>query len=471
MRLSRYIVLGLTAVVLGLGIGAGTAAAAYDPVDAGVGVSIGVGDTYLHITGQTSPQAFVTIKDSDQVIGTVEADASGYYEKTFGAQTPGIHYLSVFARSITGLVGDSAVLTVNYREHETTDVILFLPTTIALSKTDVPPDTELLIRGETIPSGKVILLIDQDKTINVQSDDAGDWTRRIAPGELSPGNHSITAYVVDGNGTQSAPTAPRFFTILPKSETVIVPGKATQTTPANGRSTVAPKVPGRPTITIPRDNATTSTERITVVGLSDVRQQIEVWRNGRLMGSVLSDEHGGWSMPVTLRTGLNELTARTCNVQQCSPFAEGIHITYTPAADAPTSSLTMFINAYRWAVHTGSPVRISVTAERGQAPYTYRILWGDGNEQTVTSQDKITGFTHSYASAGLYGGNVRVQDAIGTVATAYFSVRAANDSPAQRIVPYLVATTLITTTAALGFYGIRIRLWSELARHLFSRHK
>jgi hypothetical protein len=382
--------------------------------DSGVGVSIGVGDTLINITGQTSPGAFVTIRDDDVVIGTIVADNSGNFVKIIGAQTPGIHNLSLFARSGSGSVSDSLQLTANLREHDTTAAFVFLPTTITLSGSDISPGTELVAQGETVPSGMVQIYIDQMAPMQVVADSAGSWELHIGPGRLNPGNHSITAYVTDGNSQQSAPTAPRFFTIL--------------TSPANPLPITVPAdqppiqtPPHVPSISLPKDNTTAATEQVTVVGLSDAYGQIEVWRNNRLMGSVFADKHGGWYLTILLQSGMNEITSRACRGTECSNFSDVIHVRYDPTESMPTG-LRLLLDSYRFDTAVGQNIHLNASVFSGQKPYTYEIDWGDGTDQLISSSDGQTIFAHAYGSVGRYTGTISVKDPSGDGAQSSFSV-------------------------------------------------
>lgn len=429
----------LGSIVIALSGGILAALLLINQVNAQVGVSIGVGDTYVDIIGQTSPGAFVTIKDGEQVIGTTTADGAGAFTKRLGAQVYGIHALSVFAKTPGNTVSDSALVNANFREHETTEVFVFLPTTISLSGNDVPPGTELLMSGETIPGGVVSVYIDQDAPLVTMADPSGVWSLLVVPGQLAAGNHSVSVHVTASDGQQSSPTIPRFFTILAVS----------QSPPA------APAAPTRPTVTLPRDGATSTTETITVAGISEAYRQIEIWRNNRLMGSVYADDHGGWSMPLRLQPGLNEISSRACNAGVCSQFSSVIRVYYNPA-EPSGDAFRLLLDKYRFDTNVAENISVAITVSDGRPPYVYQIDWGTDGEEWISSNDNETTFTHAYSKAGRNSGRVIVTDARGVSLESFFAVevREAGDSNTwQFATGFSLLALLIVIAWRPGFIG------------------
>lgn len=402
-----------------------------------IGVSIGVGDTYLDLTGQTSPDAFVTIKDGDQVIGTTTADAAGGFSKLFAAQTPGIHNLSIFGKTPAGALTDSTLISVNLREHETTDVFVFLPTVITLSGTELAPGSGLQASGQTIPNGQLLFYIDQSAPITVAAAVNGDWQLLVTAGRLAAGNHSIVAYVTDRNGRSSTPTAPRFFTILP-----MIPVGNPALPPAGSPATV----PSVPIISLPKDRSVSVVDTITIIGVSDASSEIEVWRGGRLMGSVLTDKNGGWFIPVRLLTGQNELRARSCRATVCSAFSAVIRVSYNPVDEAPNAPFRVLLDPYRFQTAVSQSISLNVTVQNGQAPYTYVLDWGDNNDQFIRADDPVTSIRHAYGNAGPKAGKITVTDAGGQEQTGYFTVSVARIASGRSIwtIPAILLLAVIT---------------------------
>ena len=177
-----------------------------------INVTIGVGDTRAQINGLTSPNAFVTIKDSGSAIATTTADSVGNFSKLLIAQTPGIHDLSIASQSQTGVTDDPTALSVSYTEHATTAIDVFLAPTLHVP-TAILANSSLTLQGETTAGGLVEVYVDQKQPIQVYANGSGAWDVSLPAGSLATGTHSVFAVALDGVGRQSTATATRTFTI------------------------------------------------------------------------------------------------------------------------------------------------------------------------------------------------------------------------------------------------------------------
>jgi len=453
--MSSFITAVLSIVILHAGAGV---------AHADVGLSIGVGDTYVNIIGQTSPSSFITIKDGDQVVGTTVSDINGNFTKLLGAQNNGIHLLTIFAKSNTGALSDSAIVSANFREQETTDVFVFLPTTIALSGSEIAPNNALQIRGETFPGGNVQLYIDQDAPLDVRVDASGNWSLQINSNKLTAGNHSIVAYVTDPSGQQSSPTVPRFFTILSAASNS--PGVSNPSNPTFSGS----KTPTPPTITIPKDGTTTSEKQITIVGISESYRQIEIWRNSQMIGSVFANKNGGWSMPIRLQAGLNEITARACHASVCSKNSRIVSVYYIPA-EIVRDPFRVIFDRYRFDTEIGKHINMSVRLANGNPPYTYEIDWGDGDKQLVSSKDTVTSFTHAYSISGRYSGKVIITDSEGLITEGFFSVNVRDVPNATNFWPIWGIILSVVIAAAFIKRKTLAKYLKNLKSIILSRYK
>ncbi len=190
-----------------------------------VSVTIGVGDTALSVAGQTSPNAFVTIRKDGGVIGTASADAAGIYSQLFSAQEPGLHELSLYAHTSGDNITDTVTLSVNLVEHATTSVEVFLPSTLVLEDPTLENSQPLKISGEAAPSSTITIYIDNTDYATTTTDAQGLWATSLDTGPLASGRHQLFVRVTDAYGNQSYPTAPRYF-----SRALSQPSSRTSTT-------------------------------------------------------------------------------------------------------------------------------------------------------------------------------------------------------------------------------------------------
>lgn len=407
-----------------------------------VTVTIGVGDTILTVSGQTSPDAFVTISKDGSVIGTTSADSDGEYSQIFPAQEPGIHQLSVFAHTTEGQNTDTVTLNVNITEHATTTAEIFLPPTITIAETNLNFGQQLALSGSSAPSSTITIYIDNSTYATATADAFGLWGTSLSTDLLASGQHSLFVRAVNGLGEQSYPSTPRNFSLA-----------AQPSAPPPGA--VTPKIP---VITAPKDGIVWQEPAITVEGTADGGVQVELWDGDSLIGSVFSDRRGNWSIPLQLEPRAYELRARACLDQKCSAFSPTIRFSYEPKASVPSDGLPLKIEVPRssFTVYEHQAVPLRAIVLDGQPPYRLNIDWGDGKTENRTfSQDDLR-FSHVYDRPGKYTVRVDVRDSQGRKNSIYFSV---DVKPAER--PGFSISIVITISLLfVGFLGaLSLFLW------------
>jgi hypothetical protein len=373
-----------------------------------VSVTIGVGDTILSVSGQTSPDAFVTISKDGSVIGTTAADNSGAFGQTFPAQEPGIHQLSIFAHTAGGQNTDTVSLNVNIAEHATTTVDVFLPPTILVTDNSLDFGQQLELSGEAAPSSTIIIYVNNSDYATATADAQGLWNTSLNTGALPSGQHSLFVRAVDGVGEQSYPSASRSFSVA--AQRGIPPPAST-----------APKAP---IITFPKADTVWREQTITVTGSAGGTVQIELWDGGTLIGSVWSNSQGKWSMPLQLEPKSYELRARACLDQKCSAFSPTVRFTYEPTTPIPPNEQPLKIAVPRssFTVYERQTVPLRATVIDGQPPYRATIDWGDGKIETRTyTQDDLL-FPHAYDEPGKYTVKIHIQDSQGRENTIFFTI-------------------------------------------------
>lgn len=361
-------------------------------------VTVGVGDTILRVEGRTSPDAFVTISRDGSVIGTTTAGADGGYGHTFPAQSPGLHQLSVVARTVSGADTDTITTTVDITEHGTTTVSLFLPPTLAITNPTPGYGEPLQLQGETAPSSTVSIYIDNAVYITTMSDAAGAWNLEIATVDLAAGQHALFVRATDSLGAQSYPSRLHQFTLaaapgvpsVPMSPPFIQPGGAG---PAGSGL-------GVPIITDPANGAVQRQPGFVVRGLADPAVQVELWSGDTNFGSVWSDAQGNWLLSPTLAPGDYQFRARACLAGVCSGFSDTVRVTYAP--DIPVVPLIIVAPKSSFSVSQGQPLTIRATIVGGAPPFTAVLHWGDGTHDTITVNQGILEFTHRYQNPGNY---------------------------------------------------------------------
>ena len=179
------------------------------PVSRSVTVAGTQPDTIATFSGFTSPNAFVTILDSNTVVGTTSADAAGVFTKSLTNQTAGNHAFGIQVIDSGGASTPVINLLINLQPHAETIVgDLAMPVTIT-AQTGVRP----VLGGTGTPGSTLSIFIEPGgviETAAVAPD--GSWSHTLAT-QLPSG--TVTAYVVAStpSGLVSAPSSTVSFDI------------------------------------------------------------------------------------------------------------------------------------------------------------------------------------------------------------------------------------------------------------------
>jgi hypothetical protein len=251
-------------------------------------VSIGVGDTVMRISGQTSPGAFVTIADFGQIIGMAVADVDGNFTADFPAQREDIHKPSVSARDTNALNTETVLIPTSLYAHSTTEVSFFLPPTIAITQSTIPLGNTVPLHGQTIPSGVIQLSVDNNASYSVTADTQGVWSADLPTDGLSLGSHTVFAQVSNGAGDMSYATRRLVFNVT-KAGSTPPPPRPVTTPPTTGGpihiiQSTPPRISIRQIITAPLQLAPVVETRLPVEFLGGVGPYTVTvdWGDGRL---------------------------------------------------------------------------------------------------------------------------------------------------------------------------------------------
>jgi hypothetical protein len=365
-------------------------------------VSADVSDTALVISGLTSPYAFVQFINGNGIIGSVTADANGHFEKTFNAQRPGIHTLSLIATDTIGRITEMVQVSVNLLPLNTTTFEVFLSSTMSLSAPDVQVRQQLGLAGETIPRGHITIIVDGLSVANVAANERGKWLYQYVINELSLGRHTVSVIVQSSSGQQSRPTAAFPFTVI--------------STPLPG----APTKPAIPTITSPKTGDIVDVGQITITGRGQPGTQIEVWNHGQPIGSAIVGDTGDWSVPISLTSFAYEIVARACVQGVCSDFSSppvSFMLKRLPAAD----TLKLLLNEYMYYGDVTNPIILNAHIINGKFPYRLSFDWGDGITNSLATSESYMILPHEYDNPGKYKGKVTLIDAAGSSVEVHFS--------------------------------------------------
>jgi hypothetical protein len=413
-----------------------------------VQVTLNVGDTILTVEGRTAPGAFVTIMENSNPIGTTTANSSGNFSRSFTAQTPGLHNISVFA-SKDGQTTDTVTQNVNLVAQAETTMTFFLPSTLVLSSNSVTQGDDIKFSGATIPGGTVTINIDNNLIRTVTANSSGNWSYTLSTDGISPGTHHVFVVVNDGSGNYSAPTTKRAFQ-------VVAPEQEEPPEAVPPPSFIQP-----PTITKPRNNQRFTTSPIEVSGIALGNSQIEIWEGDNIIGSVFANHLGEWLFMMDLTNPQHEIRARACILDVCSDFSDTVRIYFDGEDGRGGEGISPFylrLEKYRYPNEfIGQPIVLGLIYGGGEIPYELVVDWGDDTvEQLTVDGGGTMDMKHAYDSAGQFTGVVTMRDSANAVKTAYFSVLV-TEAPRSiatvvLIIAVVVSGTIVTLiTAKLGW--------------------
>jgi hypothetical protein len=251
-------------------------------------------------------------------------------------------------------------------------------------------------------------------------------------------HHSLTGRLVHHRDTSYA-----LLTFLMLSVGILlasVTWSAQAATSGSGAVGVSAVVPGpRPTIpatiTSPTSGQVFTINPVTVEGTCPKGALIKIFTNGILVGSVLCDAAGHFSIPVDLVIGHNDLTALPYNtLDQQGPSSPTVSVTLNqpPGGLGFSTELIIQSESYYKGTTPGTEIVWPIELVGGQAPYAVSIDWGDGTTDLVTrlSPGPFT-VKHTYKKVGGYLGSypliIRATDAAGH--TAYLQLTTIVNDP------------------------------------------
>ncbi|MDZ7279552.1 hypothetical protein N4G40_14915, partial [Pantoea eucrina] len=257
------------------------------------------------VTGTSTPNQRVMLYDGDRLIGSVQANSSGYWVFNFPFGeflAPGDHQLSA---KIPGATSDTTSFTVDPQAKYNLLIDFFYPQanpSLMLGESSII--SEIAVRGRTKP-GELVEIYDGDKLVGSgYANGAGEY--HIAINEpLSVGAHTLRAKSASGQSVD------KLYTLTPPP-------------PADYLEITAVKdEKGQPVA----EGEANLTRCPTFFGKTLPFTSVEIWDGAQLLGSAMSNFHGEWRFDVRqpLAGGTHTIAAKT---------AEG-STTFTLITDAP----------------------------------------------------------------------------------------------------------------------------------------
>jgi len=327
------------------------------------------------------------------------------------------------------------VFSTSLKAHEDNSLDVFLPPTVYHDKDPVIIGDYLTFRGFTCPN--VNLNINNNLTLVAKANEFGNWWV-IADTSLYALSTHTYSVVSEVNGQLSKESDDYIFRTarrFPGDQGNLYPSKLTT-----------------PQITSPKDRSLTSSKEVTVSGIGPANTQIELFADGKLVGSAFSNPLGDWNFIFNMTNTQNSLTARACVDGTCTDFSEPVLIFFS--GDIASCRPLLELKDVRfWGLRRNDGVNLDMILKSGKPEYQILLDWGDATIENITLyRDNNTSYHHVYRDIGQYNGSLAITDAQGCENIYYFSVSVTKDF---RTIPWLLVTivaTLISLVAALAYY-------------------
>lgn len=394
-------------ILLMLGSALSVSAAPNSPVE------LAVPDTTLTISGKASPNAIVAIYDGESLIGTVSADKSGFFTKTFVALKDGLHNIRLNYVDDQGIESTEISETVNVGFQQNTAFEYFLPPTVLVFPKSVTEGELVTIQGSSVPGATINLSIDGGNVIlrpRVGPD--GRYSVSFGTTDYFSGQHEVDAWAVK-DSEQSYHADPLLFRVKPSLD-------SDSPSPAPVDVPLTP-----PIITSPNSPYQTETEPVLIRGTALPNIQIVIYLDGEIIGSTFSNAQGGWFFNLNI-TGKHQVKAVSCQGFQCSDFSNILLIEITGIASTDPgecSDVSFLLKRYRfWNVQPNSSVSLDFFNIAGVPPFEMIIDWGNANIERFNhnSVDDLS-LSTVFKQEGRFNGVVTLQDERGCTETRFFS--------------------------------------------------
>jgi len=400
----------------------------------GDAVNITLNPTAMTVDGCTAPYSLVTIFDNNLAVGTVVANGAGLYSKYIILNKHGLHNVKAYGEDSLGLKTDTVTRNISARDHFNNIVHTTLPPTISISRNIYTSGEQITFVGMSCPNTNINLNIDNTISLDVKTNSKGEWFAILSSVGFSFGEHSFNATRTNELGNIVS-SQKQLFRIV-KSQ------KDSKERDAIDIDDLQP-----PTITLPDDNYLSSSSNVILTGTAQPNVQIEIFLDGRIVGSVFSNPLGEWSFTFTMTASQHSLEARACISYGCSVLSNEVTIFYQGVLGE--CNFEFRFSKYRFFRHSSNKgLDLELQKVDSLPPYSLLIDWGDDAvENTQLAQNRTIKYHHVYRYVGNYNGIVTLQDSLGCIQTQFFSVEVVENHSALSWFLWVIFITYIYAIA------------------------
>ncbi len=266
------------------------------------------------------------------------------------------------------------------------------------------------LTGHTVPSATVKLAFDASNvTRTAQANASGYYQFLFDTTELSPRDYLAFTRASKTALGQSEVSKNISFKVVPK------------TAPAQPDLIVLPNRLSPPVAILPDDGTQLNGNTLTITGQSTPYAQINVYQDGKIIGSVFANALGQWEFTYAAGTSPITLSFEACVDGTCSVQTRP----YTYYFSGSSTCSTQFeLTTYRfWDTRIDETVFLRLLGEQ-TFKGTLEVNWGDGTREKFTvNSTGTTTISKAYGLGGHYNGSARfTSESDGCSVVRYFSV-------------------------------------------------
>lgn len=400
----------------------------------GDSVNLTLNPTAMTVRGCSAPYSLVTIFRNNLPAGTVVSEGNGDFSKYLLLDYVGLHNVKVYGEDQFGLQTSTITRNVSAQPHFNVLVDVTLPPTAKINKSIYAAGQQITFLGSTCPKTDLNLIIDNNISLNVKSNSNGEWFAVISSLGFSFGEHSFHVTKTDAKGSLVS-SQKQLFRIVKSLDD------------EGQDESLAPGDLEPPIIDSPEDNYLSSTPNITLTGTAQPNVQVEILRDGQIIGSVFSNPLGEWSFSFVMVDNQHSLLARACVSYGCSDVSNEVTIFYQGVLGH--CSFEFRFAKYRFFRHSARRgLDLELLKADSEPPYELIIDWGDDSVDTTRlAENRSIKYHHVYDFVGNYNGIVTLQDSLGCLQTHYFAVEVVEGKTALAWFLLLIASGYVFALA------------------------
>ncbi len=391
----------------------------------------------ITVTGYSSPNSLIIIKDNGQVVATTSSNNLGQFSQLVSNRIVGIRNISVESVDLTGNQSQSVSKNVSIQPQQNTIVTFTVPPTISITSSAVSIESSIQVTGYTVPSSTVKLNTDGTEYSNITSNSSGFYQFIIAAGTLGIGEHSLQTYV-NSPLEQSKGSKTIKISVLPKDQA------------PNIDIIVTPNIITPPIISSPDDGVTIQGNQATITGTAGPNSQINIYINGELSGSVFANQDGDWAFTLTATSSPLIINAESCIDGKCSVRSKSITLYFDSLIQC---NVAFGLEQYRyWGIRENEAFIVKLVHGDGSiAQGITTIEWGDGRKEILNLSPELIELPSKYTEAGNYNGSIAI-DNDGCRDTRYFSVSVEEHYEDNSLLPIIFSLSVLAMSIVLARY-------------------